>query len=85
MEAGLSRMDVGGIAIMGGRAIMSDRAWMVFIMSAFGFYFIIAAITVKTFRYKYGGFRVSRLVGGIVYAGVGIFCFWVALVLALKR
>jgi hypothetical protein len=64
--------------------MMSNRAWMVLIMLIFGGYFIIAALTVKTFRYKYGGFRVPRIAGGIVYAGVGVFCIWVALSLALK-
>ena len=53
-------------------------------MSVFGLYFVVAACAVKTFRYKYGGFPVPRLVGGIVYALVGLFCFGVAIKLALQ-
>jgi hypothetical protein len=64
--------------------MMSNRDWFVLVMSVFGLYFVVAACAVKTFRYKYGGFPVPRLVGGIVYALVGLFCFGVAIKLALQ-
>jgi hypothetical protein len=57
---------------------------MILVMLAFAAYFIIAAFTVKTFKYKYGGYRVPRLAGGIIYAGLGVLFFWIALVFAGK-
>lgn len=64
--------------------MMSDRAWLVFIFMAMAAYFFVAAFSVKTFRYRYGGFRVPRSVGSVAYALVGAFCGWIAISLALK-
>jgi hypothetical protein len=50
---------------------------------SFAVFLITAGFTVKTFRYKYGGFKVPRIVGGIVYGGMGIMCLWIAVLFAL--
>ncbi len=47
-----------------------------------GLFFVIAGLTVRTFRYRYGGFRVPRAVGGSVYVALGVFLIWVAFRLA---
>ena len=54
------------------------------IFFAFAAFFMVAGLTVKTFRYKYGGFKVPRVVGGLVCAGFGVLCIWIAIALALK-
>jgi quinol-cytochrome oxidoreductase complex cytochrome b subunit len=61
-----------------------DRAWLVFILLALGAYFLVAACVVKTFRYRYGGYKVPRLLGGVVYALVGSFLAWMGIAVALK-
>lgn len=64
--------------------MMSNAAWLVLILLALGIYFLIAACVVRTFRYKFGGFPVPRLVGGIIYALVGTVLVWIAIALALR-
>jgi hypothetical protein len=80
MEAGES----SGTAIIIAGAMMSKDAWLILILLSCGAFFLIAGLKVKTFRYKYGGFKVPRIVGGIVYVGLGAMCIWSAIVLALK-
>jgi hypothetical protein len=64
--------------------MMSNHLWLILIFLSFGAFFIVAGLTVKTFRYKYGGFKVPRIVGGIVYVCLGLMSVWVAIMLALK-
>ena len=65
-------------------AIMSNHLWLILIFLSFGAFFIVAGLTVKTFRYSYGAFKVPRIIGGIVYVGLGLMSVWFALMLALK-
>ena len=64
--------------------MMSDHAWLVLILLCFSLYFIVSGLAVKTFRYKYGGFTVPRIIGGTIYVGLGVFFMWVAIVLAAR-
>jgi hypothetical protein len=64
--------------------MISDRAWMIVILLVLAAWLIIAGLTVKTFIYKYGGFKVPRIVGGAVFVGLGAMLLWCAIMLALK-
>jgi hypothetical protein len=79
-----SRVGSRGAAIIALAAMMSNHAWLILIFMLFGAFFIIARLTVKTFRYKYGGLKVPRVVGGVIYVGLGVMSVWVAIMIALK-
>ncbi len=62
---------------------MSNQPALLFVLLLFAAYFVIAGLVVRTFRYKYGGYKVSRSVGRIVYVGLGVTLAWMAIMLAL--
>jgi hypothetical protein len=64
--------------------MMSDDAWLTLVLLSGAAFFIIAGLTVKTFRYKYGGFKVPKMVGGTVFVGVGVILAWMAIMFAVK-
>jgi hypothetical protein len=64
--------------------MVSDREGLVFIMFGFGVFFVFAVFAVKSFRYKYGAIPIPWLAGRILCGLLSMFCFWVAMVLALK-
>jgi hypothetical protein len=64
--------------------MMSNRAWLAFVLLALGIYCFVVAAAVKNFRYKYGGFPVPRLVGRIVFVLMGATMIWCAMEVALQ-
>jgi hypothetical protein len=64
--------------------MMSNEAWVALIFLSLAVFLIVAGFTVKAFRYKYGGFKVPRIVGGIVCVGLGAMCLWIAVLFALR-
>lgn len=63
---------------------MSNQAWLIFVTLSFGALLIIAGMTAKTLRYRYGLRKIPRVVGDILFVGLGLICVWIAVELALK-
>ena len=63
---------------------MSGQVSLVLVLLLFAAYFTIAGLVVRNFRYKYGGHKVPRSVGKIVYVGLGVALAWIAIMLALR-